>query len=551
MKRKRQPVTLWEAAVPKDQSTKVAWMAMHGNTNSANAITVLATGAHEGIDQSDLPTPAVLPKRGRKEKTTPQQQLSTYIVGLCLTKMQRVTMTKLIRIEKAAFTLARHLYMRTRRGMHTVAWNSCDAEVRDAARAAKKGQDGHGQPLEDAKAMWARIQKVVVSSSRDKTKLALGDEDADILPPTWYYEGCVQPQKGGLTRLKGAVQGCFKTVRTWSGGQQTVDWDAITAREGAFLVQHTYCQGVTPSQVKRLPTFDISRRISIIPAVLAGRREPKTIEHASERFVKVTTPIHRLPPFNHDLKVVKVSKYKFRLHIPCAVHWTRPKTTAKDEYSSKAVCALDPGARTFVTAFDGTRNVAFQYGTTEQRNLWLQTLLDAKDSTQMQLTEAIKKQQQFRTQELKHRMAKLNRKLADRVKGVHRQLTGYLARRYAVVVVGHINVCSIVRKVNPSNPAAKRKIGRTTTRHLLAWSHAKFRDRLKFRERADHTFKVIIQEESFTSKTCGRCNTQNKNLGGAEHFDCRNCGYSTHRDINGARNILRKALGTFPTAKKM
>ncbi|MES9883602.1 MAG: zinc ribbon domain-containing protein [Sedimenticola sp.] len=41
---------------------------------------------------------------------------------------------------------------------------------------------------------------------------------------------------------------------------------------------------------------------------------------------------------------------------------------------------------------------------------------------------------------------------------------------------------------------------------------------------------------------------KNSTLGSNETFMCMACTYATHRDINGARNILLKALGGFPFA---
>ena len=39
---------------------------------------------------------------------------------------------------------------------------------------------------------------------------------------------------------------------------------------------------------------------------------------------------------------------------------------------------------------------------------------------------------------------------------------------------------------------------------------------------------------------------ENKQLGGSETFYCENCKYDTHRDVNGARNILLKYMNIFP-----
>jgi putative transposase len=57
--------------------------------------------------------------------------------------------------------------------------------------------------------------------------------------------------------------------------------------------------------------------------------------------------------------------------------------------------------------------------------------------------------------------------------------------------------------------------------------------------------KVVVQDETFTSKTCCRCNAYKKDLGGNEIYKCDKCHLSLGRDMNGAINILRKTLKSF------
>jgi putative transposase len=75
----------------------------------------------------------------------------------------------------------------------------------------------------------------------------------------------------------------------------------------------------------------------------------------------------------------------------------------------------------------------------------------------------------------------------------------------------------------------------------LMWRHYKFREKLLHRSRRS-LCEVKIQNESYTSKTCGSCGELNQKLGSSDTFLCPSCGYEVHRDINGARNILFRAL---------
>ncbi|MGE5659502.1 MAG: zinc ribbon domain-containing protein, partial [Actinomycetota bacterium] len=53
---------------------------------------------------------------------------------------------------------------------------------------------------------------------------------------------------------------------------------------------------------------------------------------------------------------------------------------------------------------------------------------------------------------------------------------------------------------------------------------------------------VVRCNESYTSKTCTNCGHIHNKLGGSKVFNCSNCGVQLKRDVNGARNILLRAL---------
>ncbi|MDP3793313.1 MAG: transposase [Candidatus Uhrbacteria bacterium] len=63
---------------------------------------------------------------------------------------------------------------------------------------------------------------------------------------------------------------------------------------------------------------------------------------------------------------------------------------------------------------------------------------------------------------------------------------------------------------------------------------------------------VTTQEvwPAYTSQTCPRCDFQHKDNRRGTHFECKECGYVAHADIIGARNVARKATGTFPRRER-
>jgi hypothetical protein len=66
----------------------------------------------------------------------------------------------------------------------------------------------------------------------------------------------------------------------------------------------------------------------------------------------------------------------------------------------------------------------------------------------------------------------------------------------------------------------------------------------------DNEQDVVIQDERYTSKSCGLCDNVKRDLGAAKRYICDKCGYDVDRDVNGAMNILRRALGLLLAPRK-
>lgn len=77
---------------------------------------------------------------------------------------------------------------------------------------------------------------------------------------------------------------------------------------------------------------------------------------------------------------------------------------------------------------------------------------------------------------------------------------------------------------------------------MLHWSHYRFRQRLLFKAGEYPGVTVKLVTEEYTSKTCGSCSAVHHHLGSSKQFVCPSCGWSCDRDVNGARNIMLKAL---------
>lgn len=90
----------------------------------------------------------------------------------------------------------------------------------------------------------------------------------------------------------------------------------------------------------------------------------------------------------------------------------------------------------------------------------------------------------------------------------------------------------------------KKKKRKNTTQKLSSWSFGKLNQYLSYKLKAKG-IELKKVDESYTSQTCPVCGRRKKTSG---RIYCCLCGYTAHRDVHGARNILSKSLnGTIIT----
>ena len=276
-----------------------------------------------------------------------------------------------------------------------------------------------------------------------------------------------------------------------------------------------------------------------------------------------------------DLKVWRSPRGKYYLLLPIAMEQRPMKEIAKG-----CMVGIDPGVRTFATLYDPSNCLAMQYGVQddfeqtdnvvnkksrkkrrERRKKSMSGITTKIDSVGRKRSNLLKDLGCKSRDDLFNKVAegnvgrrKLKRydfysqliiiaweRLKNKVTDLHRTLARRLVDNYEVIVIGKLEVSKFTKKKQGDN-----KWMRNMRRKMRMWGHYKFREALKFKAEEVDGCTVIIQDESWTSKTCGICGTRNMELGGKEIFYCNNCKYTTDRDVNGARNILRKYLKDFP-----
>jgi putative transposase len=195
--------------------------------------------------------------------------------------------------------------------------------------------------------------------------------------------------------------------------------------------------------------------------------------------------------------------------------------------SNSGVIALDPGNRAFLTGYDGENILEIGQGDIGRIN----RLCSHLDNLLSRAALSSSKRQRHKMRKAANRMRE---RVSSLVKDLHNKVASVLVRNYKLIFLPTYETSQMVLK-------SARKLNRKSVRNMLTWTHAKFASHLEQMARR-HGVLVIRCNESYTSKTCTNCGHIHSSLGGSKVFNCKACGIRIKRDINGARNIMLRAL---------
>lgn len=195
--------------------------------------------------------------------------------------------------------------------------------------------------------------------------------------------------------------------------------------------------------------------------------------------------------------------------------------------SNSGVIALDPGNRAFLTGYDGENILEIGQGDIGRIN----RLCSHLDNLLSHAALSSSKRQRHKMRKAANRMRE---RISCLVKDLHNKVASLLVRNYKLIFLPTYETSKMVLK-------SARKLNRKSVRNMLTWRHAKFASHLEQMARR-HGVLVIRCNESYTSKTCTNCGHIHSSLGGSKVFNCKACGIRIKRDVNGARNIMLRAL---------
>jgi len=480
MKRKREQLTLWDAAnVHKHKSMWYWWQSIrrkdlinHEKTD-CDVMELLQSASH------------------KKQNTQSDKFLTSFSVGIRPTKHQKRVLNEMLRVSNYTYNWC--LWLVNEKGL---------------------------KPLQFT------LQKIVC-----KTNAGDVDPQYRIENDEWFFNNKMSTIK--LTSCKNFCTSYKSAKSLKSKLKRPMSVSNIV--QGSFCVQKVLLRHLSGKDVSTNNANMQNQYICMMPDNFEKRFNPK------ERFLKLAKRITKIPPIDHDVKIVKRANGTFVLNIPCDPTYTRRNTS--NDTIEKRVCGIDPGGRTFATVYDPIDCSVFQVGIEEDKQYVMSKLHNKINHAHKHLTKAQNKQQQQAAQERIVSLKKIHFKLKTFVDDIHLKLSSHLVKEYQYVALGKINVAQLVKtdRPKPLSPRAKRD--------LLNWQHFRFRQRLT--HRTTNTECILdVQNEAYTSMTCGVCGKIKKNLEKSETFYCDQCKYNTHRDVNGARNILLKSLHMFPFEKQ-
>lgn len=116
----------------------------------------------------------------------------------------------------------------------------------------------------------------------------------------------------------------------------------------------------------------------------------------------------------------------------------------------------------------------------------------------------------------------------------------------------HVVSRQLVRSVTPGTLIViedLKEIRSNTQQHskaqkraMHAWSFNRLRDLLVYKAEAQGCWVVAV-DPRHTSQRCSHCGyVHRSNRRSQSRFNCRNCGFELHADLNGSRNIVEKYL---------
>lgn len=331
-----------------------------------------------------------------------------------------------------------------------------------------------------------------------------------------------------------------ETLTIYENGSDKV-WHRVYQDIAEQNKEHDYIKSV-PYQIKKIAVNDYRKALSINKKIAKRLGKPFEMKFKSKKNPKQSCYIpksaisssgiyhtiagklkmkERAWFENEDIKACRlVLEYdKWFIVIPKGIKITPIE-------NQEGVVAIDPGVRTFATYFSTEGHFGKLGQGAFDRILKLNLKIDKLISKLSKETDKHKKSN------LKRSIFNVRFKIRNLTDELHWKTIKFFTSRFKVIIFPPFNVSEMVEK-------SKRKLPKKVVRSMNCFRFYEFKERLKLKCK-ENGITFVESSEAFTSKTNSFTGELIDNLGSKENFMFNNI--SVDRDINGARNILIRAM---------
>ena len=231
---------------------------------------------------------------------------------------------------------------------------------------------------------------------------------------------------------------------------------------------------------------------------------------------------------NHDCRLQRLKNGKFYLCIPVDREQFVNKQEDIKDYN---VCSIDPGIRTFLTAYSPKTNEIIEYGNEEILNK-LKIRFNIINSLKSKLSRHLDTHGK-EERKIRYRLRKKIDRLWIRIKNIRK----YYHHLFSKMLLEEFDIIYL-----PNFEIKKFDMNKSNNRNSRLWGFYEFKCILKEKAKLYSNKEIVDCSEEYTSKVCSRCFKINENLGSSKEFKCPHCKFEVDRDENGSINILIKNL---------
>ena len=331
-----------------------------------------------------------------------------------------------------------------------------------------------------------------------------------------------------------------ETLTIYKNGSEKT-WDKVYQDIAEQNKEHNYIKSV-PYQIKKIAVRDYNRALFINKIKAKRSGKPFEMKFKSKKNPKQSCYIPKSAISSSGVYHTIAGKLKMKERTwfenedisDCGLtlefgKWfiviPREITITPIENQEGAV-AIDPGVRTFATYFS-TEGYFGKLGQGAfDRILKLNLKIDKLISKLSKETDKHKKSN------LKRSIFNIRFKIRNLIDELHWKTIKFFTSRFKIIIFPPFNVSEMVKK-------SKRKLPKKVVRAMNCFRFYEFKERLKLKCK-ENGITFVESSEAFTSRTNSFTGELIENLGSKENFMFNNV--SIDRDINGARNILIRAM---------